>query len=424
MAREPLDVWLYGVRIGQLTEPSRFRYRIDFSDDAIDAFGEGARVLSLNIPITRRPVKDGATHPAPVSALLRGLLPEGNVLRAIASSYGIPVTDTLGILRQVGWECAGAVQFLPPGASRRHGTVTPLSRADVDAMVTSLPTYVLPEGMAPQASLAGVQDKILLTRIDDVRWGWPSDGAISTHIVKPEPMPDSNVPDGLIEAEDWALKVARAAGLDAVESEIVDFGGRSAVVVKRYDRTAAGERVHQEDFCQALGLDPDAKYESTHEYETVGGRLQRITALAADRAADPTAFRETLLRLVTFNVLMGNGDAHSKNCSVMIARSGEVSLAPAYDVAPVMYLAGRFTGSGHIIDGTPRIPDITAEKLIAEGTRFGLPPGFARRVVHATISDVRDAVQSVPLPEKVARVRAAMNRTWSATGWARTLRRP
>ncbi|MDO3650430.1 HipA domain-containing protein [Nocardia mangyaensis] len=84
----------------------------------------------------------------------------------------------------------------------------------------------------------------------------------------------------------------------------------------------------QEDFCQALGLDPDAKYESTAESERLGSRLGRLAPVAADRAIVPQAFRVDLLSAVTFNVIMGNGDAHSKNYSLLLGRRGEVSLAP------------------------------------------------------------------------------------------------
>lgn len=49
-----------------------------------------------------------------------------------------------------------------------------------------------------------------------------------------------------------------------------------------------------------------------------------------------------LLEAITFNVVIGNGDAHSKNYSVMIDRDGSVSLAPIYDAAPVMHLDPRF----------------------------------------------------------------------------------
>src|SRR6185312_8588028 len=107
--------------------------------------------------------------------------------------------------------------------------------------------------------------------------------------------------------------------------------------------------------CQALGLDPQAKYESTNEAARLGSRLRRVARAAAPRARDPDGFRLMLLQAVTFNVVIGNADAHSKNYSAMIGRDGSVSLAPIYDAAPVMYLDSAFKGTGHVINGKTSI---------------------------------------------------------------------
>lgn len=276
MANRPrLDVWLYGVRIARLIEPSRFRYRLDFTDDALDRFGDGSRVLSLALPIQRAPIVDGkgpARHR--VSAFLEGLLPEGNLRRHIATLAGIPTTDAIGLLHQVGAECAGAVQFLPEGSQPVAGQPRRLTDDEVVRLVADLPTYHLPPGATPQASLAGIQDKVLLVAMPGGGWGWPENGAPSTHIIKPEPLGNSAVPH-LVPTEDWALRVARHAGLTAADSRLARFDERDAIIVTRYDRTPTSQRLHQEDFCQALGLDPQAKYESTAEYDRQGSRLCR-----------------------------------------------------------------------------------------------------------------------------------------------------
>ena len=274
-------MWLHGVRVARLSEPSPFRLRLDFTDDALDAFGEGSRVLSLALPMSRRPVSDAKTRSSgyPVSAFVEGLLPEGNMRQHIASQAGLPVTDTMGLLERVGAECAGAVQFLPEGAVPRTGHVRRLSDRQVATLVADLPTYHLPDGATPQASLAGIQDKVLLAALPDGGWGWPESGAPSTHIIKPEPL--TGALPHLIQTEDWALRVARQASIPAAVSRLATFEPREAIVVTRYDRSAAGERFHQEDFCQALGLDPQAKYESTAESDRHGSRLNRIARAAA-----------------------------------------------------------------------------------------------------------------------------------------------
>jgi serine/threonine-protein kinase HipA len=315
MARRALDVWLHGVHVARLSEPSRFRLRWEFTDEALDTFGEGSRVLSLALPFSRRPVQDRNGEPQ-VSAFVEGLLPEGNLRRYVATEAGVPVTDTITLLERVGAECAGAVQILADGAKPGAGRVRRLTKREVDSLIADLPTYHLPEGATPQASLAGIQDKVLLVALPDGGWGWPEAGAPSTHIIKPEPF--GGAVKYLIQTEDWALRLAHEAGISAAESCLERFQEREAIVVTRYDRSTEGQRLHQEDFCQALGLDPQAKYESTGEAARLGSRLRRLARTAAPRALDPDGLRSALLRAVTFNVVIGNADAHSKNYSVMI----------------------------------------------------------------------------------------------------------
>ncbi|APE33170.1 iron permease [Nocardia mangyaensis] len=410
-------MWLYGHRVARLTEPGTYRYKLEFTDEALDVFGQGARVLSLALPFGTKAVVDkSGAGGRPVSAFLEGLLPEGNLRRHLAASLGVTVIDKLELLRAVGAECAGAVQFLPEGEEPSAGTIRELADDEVNRLVADLPTYHLPEGAVPQASLAGIQDKVLLVARPDGSWGWPEGGAVSSHIIKPEPLGGAAVPH-LIQTEHWAMSVGRSAGLGAAQTAVESFDGRSALVVARYDRTHDGGRLHQEDFCQALGLDPDAKYESTAESERLGSRLGRLASVAADRAIDPQAFRVDLLSAVTFNVIMGNGDAHSKNYSLLLGRRGEVSLAPLYDSAPVMYLDPRFKGTGHIINGRTSIESVDEADLVAEARSWGLAPRVAQETVRSVMARVWDAAHSIDLPPGAEQVSDKLEALWVRRHW-------
>ncbi|MEV6216190.1 HipA domain-containing protein [Nocardia sp. NPDC051833] len=412
-----LDVWLYGCHVAHLIEPSTYRYRLEFTDEALDVFGQGARVLSLALPFDTKAITDAAGGRRPVAAFLEGLLPEGNLRRYLAASLGVTAIDKLELLRAVGAECAGAVQFLPEGETPSAGTIRKLADYEVNRLVADLPTYHLPEGAVPQASLAGIQDKVLLVAQPDGSWGWPEGGAASSHIVKPEPLGGAAVPH-LIQAEHWAMSVADAAGLSAAQTTVESFDGRRALVVARYDRADGGGRLHQEDFCQALGLDPDAKYESTTEFGRLGSRLRRLASVAADRAIDPQAFRVDLLSAVTFNVIIGNGDAHSKNYSLLLGRRGEVSLAPLYDSAPVMYLDPRFKGTGHIINGRSSIDSVDESDLVAEARSWGLAPRVAQDTVRSVMAKVWEAAHSIALPPGAEQISDNLDRLWVRRLWA------
>ncbi|MFS3127435.1 HipA domain-containing protein [Nocardioides sp. Bht2] len=409
-----LHVWLRGRRIAVLDEPSRYRYRLTFAPEAIERFGVGSRVLSLSLPIGADPLVDHPHDPTkrPVAAFLEGLLPEGNLRAQLAAHVKVAVVDKMALLDHVGAECAGAVQFLRTGHVPGEGTVTPLSRDEVTTLVESLPTSSAPDGTHLHASLAGIQDKLLLTRVDD-GWGWPSDGAPSSHLIKPEPL-STPVPH-LVHAEHWALEVAARVGLPAAQSTLQVFGSRTAIVVRRYDRAPDGRRAHQEDFCQALGLDPSAKY----ELQTNAGnsRLRQLAALAAPRAASPDSFRRTLLQAVCFNALIGNADAHSKNYSLMIEETGEVSLAPLYDVAPVRYLSPRFKGTGHLINGRGNLDHLSLEDLITEGSSWGTSPGRVRNTVAELVDAVWVAAHSVTPPDGVHQLIPRLEAHWGSRGW-------
>ena len=421
MARSrALDVWLHGQHVAVLTEPRPFRYRLEWTEEALDRYGVGARPMSLSLPVGTRPITDSDRRP--VSSFLEGLLPEGNLRSHLATIYNVTVIDKMGLLTQVGKECAGAIQFLPRGERPGAGDVRPLTAREVDRLIADLPTYHVPEGSHPQASLAGLQDKVLLTALPGGGWGWPEQGAASTHIVKPEPLTDAVVPH-LIESEHWALRVADAAGLPAAQTRLASFDGRTAIIITRYDRCGGDDgaaRLHQEDFCQALGLDPQAKYESMAEFRTLGSRLSRVASLAAGRAQDPVSFRLDLLRAVTFNIMIGNGDAHSKNYSLLLDEQGAVSLAPLYDTAPVMDLDRRFRGTSHVINGTTSIDAVTIADLVREGSTWGVPALKAEREIRETLLRVSDAVARVAPAEVISGIRERMAARWRRSLWPTT----
>ena len=119
-------------------------------------------------------------------------------------------------------------------------------------------------------------------------------------------------------------------------------------MVERYDRTEEHVRIHQEDFTQVLGLASAAKYDQS---TALPSRLAQVAAVASPHTRNPASFKADLLKAVAFNVLIGTGDAHSKNYSVLIRETGEVLLAPLYDAAPTLLLYARSSNAGHCVGG-------------------------------------------------------------------------
>ena len=408
-----LELWLNGQHLGQIEQLRNRDLRVRFSDETITANGVGSRVLSLALPITTRRVQGVA-----LERFVEGLLPEGRVRAALEREHNVRPNDSFGLLRAIGQECAGAIQFTAEGQEPGPGHLRAMSDIEVAELVRNLPTLTPPDGLPVTASLGGVQSKVLLARTAD-GWAWPADGAQSTHIIKPEPTTDVVVAH-LIESEDWALRLARSIGITTASAELADFDGRKAIVVKRYDR-AYGRRMHQEDFTQALGVATSDKYESALSARR--GRLHAIATVGADFAIDPTRFREALLKAVAFNAIIGNGDAHSKNYSLTISSTGDFDIAPLYDSAPVYLLSASISHSGHALDGQVDLKYITADHLVNEAVSWGMRGSEATDVVAGIAESVATTAPTLGITESLQTLPALVGRR-AATFVAGISKRP
>jgi hypothetical protein len=134
--------------------------------------------------------------------------------------------------------------------------------------------------------------------------------------------------------------------------------------VQRYDRTDVGgrwRRLHQEDYCQALGTPPSAKYESNQT--GIRGPTLKDMFEVTRRHMPPTDIVR-LLDMVVFNVLACNTDAHAKNYSIMIRGNG-ASLAPMYDV-----MCGAITSRGGIGSSSPASAASILSRLLTASVRW------------------------------------------------------
>jgi serine/threonine-protein kinase HipA len=393
----PLTLWLHRRPFGQVEQLRNRSLRLRFEPDVVRDFGVGACPLSLSLPLTTKRI-EGAV----LERWLDNLLPESFLRAALERRHGIRPGDTFAFLQVIGQECAGAVQFTTGDQPLGTGRLRHLSLAEVNRIVRDLPTLDPPDDLPLGASLGGVQAKVLLTRTA-TGWAWPTDGAMSTHLIKPEPTNDVVVPD-LVRHEEWAMRLAARAGLPAARVELADFDGRTAIIVERYDRNH-GARSHQEDFAQALGIAARDKYESA---EPGPGRLARIAGLAGAQAADPAELRRDLLRAVAFNLVIGNGDAHSKNYSLRVDENAQFSLAPIYDAAPVYLLNDHLAHFGHSLAGQTRLPYLTAEHLIDEAHGWGLRRDRASAIVMEVLEAVAAAVPSTSPVSSTVDIAAAV----------------
>jgi serine/threonine-protein kinase HipA len=256
------------------------------------------------------------------------LLPESEQLRTLGQLLGMAGSDVIGLLTAIGVDTAGALSFSQAGRAssvqwRRVGKPEELERLIED--LPNKPFLVGEEGVS--MSLAGVQSKIAVAIDDDGQICIPMNGSPSTHILKPD---SPRLPGG-VQNEAFCLTLAKRLGIPTPEVTTGRAGKRTYLIVKRYDRTDVGgrcRRLHQEDYCQALGKPPSAKYES-NQTGTRGPTLKDMFDIT--RQYMPPTEIVRLLDMMILNVLACNSDAHAKNYSIMI-RAGNASLAPMYDV--------------------------------------------------------------------------------------------
>lgn len=394
-----LHVLLHGRAVAQLRAVPAMELR--YTPDVVRALGVGALCLSAALPVAAKPYRDSKPGtPKPRRAVefwAEGLLPEGETRTLLERRFDIRRGDTIGLLAAIGADCAGAVSFVTDtgsGNSRdlhspASGVPQPLSEQQLSEAVEALPSAPLGVGDRVRVSLGGLQAKLLLVRTTR-GWTQPVDGQPSTHILKPDPK-DLNRP-GLVAAEALTLRAAAQAGLPAAQVELVTVGGRLAVIVERYDRHRTGDRtvarIHQEDGCQALGLNPAyAKYQQSADappsYSDLAGLLRT-------HAVDVDTELVALAQQMILGWAVGNTDGHARNFSLLLT-GGTARLAPAYDVAPThLFTAG--TDSGLWIDGQPRLHWITRAHVLREMNRWGIEPTTARQVLESTLTALADAL--------------------------------
>jgi serine/threonine-protein kinase HipA len=324
-----LNIWWDGQLVGQLTQNQHgelgFAYTRAWLDD------DGAQPLSASLPKRAEPFTRRECRP-----FFGGLLPEEGQRDAAALALGVSRANDFALLDRLGGDVAGALQLLPhgevPTAPALNQQPAPLDDAGMIRVLDALPVRPLLAGVQGlRLSLAGAQSKVPVVLVEGAV-ALPAPGQPTTHILKP---PISRFA-ATTENEAFVMRLAAAINLDVAPVEARIVQGRPFLLVQRYDRAIGDDgfvrRIHQEDFCQALGVPSETKYASEG-----GPTFKDCFALLRRVAARPAVDVLKLLDAVIFNVIAGNADAHGKNFSILYKAEGP-RLAPLYDLlATVAY---------------------------------------------------------------------------------------
>ena len=321
-----LIVYLNAERVGTLEQDDSGLPQFTYDQAWLEK--PGAMPLSRSLPLQGEVFIGKKARP-----FFAGILPEERPRKRIAEILGISDTNDFAMLERIGGECAGAVSLLPEGGApidskdtRRRGLTEP----ELRQLIAELPSRPLMAGTdGLRLSLAGAQDKLPII-VHNNEICLPLGNTPSTHILKPEP---DHFP-GLATNEIFCMTLARAVGLNTPNIEYHPIGKKPCILVQRYDRATDEDgsttRLHQEDFCQALGFPPERKYQAEG-----GPTLSDCISLLQDWSTTPVLDIPDFINGLIFNVLIGNADAHGKNLSFLYS-DGERRLSPCYDLVSTL----------------------------------------------------------------------------------------
>ena len=313
---------------------------LQLSDDQLQwhyaaAWQERGFALSPHLPLMAE------IPPLNVQRFLRNLLPEGPGLEELLARFRLARHNTFALVQAIGQETSGALTLLPageqPAATAQFRAVSEQELAERLAARQQLGLTVW-DGK-PRLSVAGVQDKLNVLMDPERGMGFGEGRLCSTHILKFE---RPELPH-LVLNEYVTMQLARACQLTVAQVARCMIGGHPALLVTRFDRKAElpelVRRRHLIDGCQALNLPPDYKYERNFgagrdvAHIRDGANLPVLFAFA-DTCSNPAVTRMAMLEWVLFNLLIGNADAHGKNLSFFVGKTG-IALAPFYDLVNI-----------------------------------------------------------------------------------------
>ncbi|WP_157217896.1 type II toxin-antitoxin system HipA family toxin [Flavisphingomonas formosensis] len=321
-----LDIHLGTRKVGTIVALDGERTIFSFAEDYV---GDAERpTLSLGYRDAYGAlINEPRAHRVRLEPFFSNLLPEGALKEYLARRAGVKAVREFQLLAALGGDLPGAVRAVPTEAA-------PENIAQVSEVAAAIPERF-------RFSLAGVQLKFSALKNQGKKGGLTiavsGDGC--EWIVKLPSTNFANVPEN----EYSIMTLARLVGIDVPEIELLSLAaveglpegieqlGDSAFAIRRFDRSPEG-RIHIEDFAQVFGVYPDDKYEKAS--------YRNILAVLADATDDQSIDQFT--RRLTFSVLVGNGDMHLKNWSLIYPDGKRPILSPAYDLlSTVPYLPGE-----------------------------------------------------------------------------------
>lgn len=342
---------------GDQPETARFSYSEEYLNS------KAAAAISVSLPL-----QSEAFTPLRTKAFFEGMLPEGFTRRTVASRMHLDENDYLSILYGLGRECLGAIR-ISAGHEDMGSSYEELSTEQVRELAEEGAERSAELVTKAHLSLTGASGKVGLYYDEEHdRWYLPKGLATSTHIVK-----QSHVRlNYIVTNEQLSLMTAYRCGIQIPKSFIINTGnagdGEVLLATQRYDRVYGDDtidglikplRLHQEDFCQAMGIAAAEKYE-----RNLDGYMAGMFELLRKRSSDPISDQLKLWDMIVFDYLLGNTDAHIKNFSLLYGRDMRtLRLAPAYDLVSTTVYEASTRDMAFSIGGQYSVDEIDEESF-------------------------------------------------------------
>ncbi len=363
-----LNVNLYGEIIGTLTNVGGDRTLFAFTDDYIKNPDRATLGLSFKDQFGELRT-EFRPYQKRVMPFFSNLLPEGYMRTYLAERAGVNPEREFHLLWALGNDLPGAITIMPA-----DGELWPIEGDDGENHGNHSHDNAL------RFSLAGVQLKF--SAVSDAVGGLtiPASGVGGSWIVK---LPSREF-EGVPENEFSMMTLAAMMGMNVPAIDLVEIGGiknlpdsieqfgSQAFIIERFDRLDDGGRVHIEDFAQVFDVYAEDKYKKAS--------MRNIAQVIAAEGSDDDLIE--FVQRLTFSMLVGNGDMHLKNWSLIYPDRRHVSLAPAYDfVSTIPYLPNDSTGLN--ISRTKSFNDFTLDEL----THFAVKAAIPKKLVLDTAKE-------------------------------------
>ncbi|UYZ10698.1 type II toxin-antitoxin system HipA family toxin [Agrobacterium salinitolerans] len=368
-----LSVRLYGEEIGTITYVGNEKTLCAFNDAYVENRERPTLGLQFKDSLGDL-ITDFRPYKIKLMPYFSNLLPEGHLRRYLAEKADIHIDREFLLLWVLGQDLPGAITVVPADGEEWPDEAHNVLEGDAAKEAAE---------DAMRFSLAGVQFKFSAIQSASGGLTIPTSGVGGNRIVKLPSREFANVPEN----EFSMMSLARMVGINVPTIGLIDVRsignlpdgieriGQQAFVIERFDRNDDGSVTHIEDFAQVFNVYPEDKYKKA-SYRNL------VSVIVSESDQDDVA---EFIRRLTFNVLIGNGDMHLKNWSLIYPDRRNARLAPAYDfVSTIPYIAND--KSALTFSRTKEFTGFTMDELAHLSAKANLPKKLVLNTAKETVA--------------------------------------